>query len=512
MSVRSQNWLKFGGLVGLAFGLGLLFAGLLDLPTRSSAQQVQGITPVVAPTTPETRNLMELSDAFSAVAEHIRPSVVYVKSQKTERAPQMPGGLDQFFRFHQQQPEIVRGTGSGFIVSSDGYILTNNHVVDGASKVTVRLLDRREFDAHVVGTDPATDVAVLKIDAKNLDPAPLGNSDDAKIGQWVLAVGNPLGEGLAFTVTQGIVSAKGRALGARGEAIQDFIQTDAAINPGNSGGPLVNVQGQVIGINTAIASETGYFSGYGFAIPINLAQHVMDQIIKTGKVHRASLGVYVNDASAEDAEYVGLNQIRGVLVQSFTDNSPAEKAGLQPGDVIISVDGTELRSNGSTAQLQQLVGFKQPGEKVTVEVARKGGIRKTLTVKLAPMAETQTASNERGNPGDSGENGGSMLGLLGISVSPVTAEVRANYDLPDDMTGLVVTDVDPSGPAAEQLASVNDRAGPDIIVSVEGKSLKTEADLKAALRQVGAGHIISMRIFHPGAGFTIRRLRLGEQQ
>ena len=192
--------------------------------------------------------------------------------------------MEQFFPRFRQQPEIEQGSGSGFIVSADGYILTNNHVVEGADQVTVRLLDRREFKAKVVGTDPNTDVAVLKIDATDLPPVALGNSDDARVGEWVLAVGNPLGEGLTFTVTSGIMSAKGRALNGlpgRGQgSIQDFIQTDAAINPGNSGGPLVNVRGEVIGINSAIASETGFYSGYGFAIPINLARTVMDQLIE----------------------------------------------------------------------------------------------------------------------------------------------------------------------------------------------------------------------------------------
>ena len=213
--------------------------------------------------------------------------------------------MERFFPRFRQQPEIEQGSGSGFVISADGYILTNNHVVEGAEQVTVRLLDRREFKAKVIGTDPNTDVAVLKIDAKDLPPVALGNSDDARVGEWVLAIGNPLGEGLTFTVTSGIVSAKGRALNGlpgRGQgSIQDFIQTDAAINPGNSGGPLVSVRGEVIGINSAIASETGFYSGYGFAIPINLARTVMNQLIESGKVHRAALGVSIADVTLNDA-------------------------------------------------------------------------------------------------------------------------------------------------------------------------------------------------------------------
>src|ERR671928_591974 len=349
MSARSLNWLKFGGLVALAFALGLLFAGLLDLPNRSSAQQqgrqATAIAPVSPPSIPAARPLQDLSEAFAAVAEHVKPSVVYIRSQRTEHASQqqrIPPGMERFFspKF-RQQPEIEQGSGSGFIISADGYILTNNHVVEGAEQVTVRLLDRREFKAKVVGTDPNTDVAVLKIDATNLPPMALGNSDDARVGEWVLAIGNPLGEGLTFTVTSGIVSAKGRALNGLPRAgqgsIQDFIQTDAAINPGNSGGPLVNVRGEVIGINSAIASETGFYSGYGFAIPINLVRTVMNQLITTGKVQRAGLGVRIEEADKNDAAYVGLPSARGVLVQDFSDDrSPAKRAGLQVGDVIIA--------------------------------------------------------------------------------------------------------------------------------------------------------------------------------
>ena len=278
-------------------------------------------------------------------------------------------------------------SGSGFVVSNDGYILTNNHVVDGASEVRVRLLDRREFKAKVIGRDPNTDVAVIKIDATGLTPAPLGDSDASRVGEWVLAVGNPLGENLTFTVTQGIISAKGRALGLPGQTqqtIQDFIQTDAAINPGNSGGPLVNTRGEVIGINSAIESPTGYNAGYGFAVPINLARAVMDQIVKTGHVERAALGIQVRDASADDAAYVGLKDIRGVLVSAFADdNSAAKKAGMQAGDVIVAVDGKPVEY---VAQLQELIAFRKPGDVVTIEVARKGGQHATVKVPLQRAA------------------------------------------------------------------------------------------------------------------------------
>src|SRR5205807_4486377 len=271
---------------------------------------------------PALTSTADLSDAFVAVAEHVKPAVVFVRSQHVERAQdqRLPPGFEDFFPNLRRRPQVEQGSGSGFIVSTDGYILTNNHVVAGADKVTVKLYDKREFTAKVVGTDPNTDVAVIRIDARNLPTVGFGNSDSTRVGEWALAVGNPLGEAFAFTVTAGIISAKGRLLQNLPHpsyGIQDFMQTDAAINPGNSGGPLVNIQGQVIGINSAIASETGRYEGYGFAIPINLARTVMDQLVKTGHVERAVMGIRINDAGQEDAEAVGLKQIRGVLVESF---------------------------------------------------------------------------------------------------------------------------------------------------------------------------------------------------
>src|ERR671933_1682222 len=230
----------------------------------------------------------------------------------------------------------MEASGTGFIVTKDGYILTNNHVVADADRVTVGLLDKRNFTARVVGRDATTDIAVVKIDATNLPVATLGDDEQARVGQWVLAIGNPLQ--LDFTVTAGIISSKGRSLPgllSTRYAITDYIQTDAAINPGNSGGPLVNIRGEVIGINSAIASQTGYYSGYGFAIPITLAKDVMSDLIAYGKVRRPVLGVTINDADADDAQAAGLSDIRGVKVEGFNpaEGSPAERAGLEPGDV-----------------------------------------------------------------------------------------------------------------------------------------------------------------------------------
>src|SRR5213595_3482596 len=347
MPVRTRDWLKFGTLVAIAFVFGLAFASTLNLPKKSGAAETLVVPPLSQPapaapelSAPAIKSAGDFQDAFVAVAEHVKPSVVFIRSQHVKRADdnqRLPPGFQDFFPNLRRRPQVEQGSGSGFIVSADGYILTNNHVVAGADKVTVRLYDKREFTAKVVGTDPNTDVAVIKIDARGLPGVAFGNSDSARVGEWVLAIGNPLGEAFAFTVTAGIVSAKGRLLAGLQQtryAIQDFIQTDAAINPGNSGGPLVNIRGQVIGINSAIASETGFYAGYGFAIPMNLARTVMDQLVKTGRVERAVMGVAIHDARQEDADAVGLKQISGVVVDSYTsDDSPARKAGIQPGDV-----------------------------------------------------------------------------------------------------------------------------------------------------------------------------------
>ncbi len=522
MSARSLNWLKFGGLVALAFALGLLFAGLLDLPSRSSAQE-RGQTPatiaqVPAPSIPAARPLQDLSEAFAAVAEHVKPSVVYIRSQRTEKASnqRVPPGMERFFPRFRQQPEIEQGSGSGFIISADGYILTNNHVVEGAEQVTVRLLDRREFKARIIGTDPNTDVAVLKIDAKDLPPIALGNSDDARVGEWVLAIGNPLGEGLTFTVTSGIVSAKGRALNGlpgRGQgSIQDFIQTDAAINPGNSGGPLVSVRGEVIGINSAIASETGFYSGYGFAIPINLARTVMNQLIESGKVHRAALGISIAEVTINDAQYVGLPEIRGVVVKDIpNDDSPAKAAGIEPGDIIVAVEGKPV---GYVGQLQQVIGFRKPGDVVKVEVARKGGVRKTFNVKLQPLNDAPQIASADNERGDSEETpGGTAMNRMGISVEPVSPEAAQELQLTPDTRGLIVTDVTPGGPAWEVLFDDPQRGGPDIILSVEGKTVRTEADLRKALQAEKPGSIVTIRVYNPRAqSRRVERIRLGEGQ
>jgi serine protease Do len=519
-----KAWLRrvHSGSIAIAFLAGLLFAGMLHLPHSSAAQQSESryaVRPSAGSPAAASSSLESLSDAFASVAEHIKPSVVFIKSGRKARVVrqpqfQLPPGFEQFFpRFQFRQPDqdFQESAGSGFIVSKDGYILTNNHVVDGSDQVTVRLLDRREFKAKVVGTDASTDLAVLKINADNLTPAPLGSSDAARVGEWVLAVGNPLGENLTFTVTSGIISAKGRTLAlpsSSDRSIQDFIQTDAAINPGNSGGPLVSVRGAVIGVNSAIESETGFYSGYGFAIPIDLARRVMDQIITSGRVHRAALGVTVKDASPNDAAYVGLPDIRGVVVQDYgSENSPARKAGLEPGDIIVAVDGKPVEYVG---QLQQQIAFRKPGEVVKVEVARKGGIRKTLDVKLQELPAAKDASRADSNEAaDSSDTAGAAsIDRLGATLAPLDADDIQQLDLKPSDRGVAVTGVQPGGPAWGELADP-DHGGPDIIVSIEGKAVKTPDDVSRVLRTVKSGAIVSLQVYNPQSkSRRIERIKL----
>jgi serine protease Do len=500
MSVKTRDWLKFGTLVAMAFALGLAFASAFRLPSRGEAA-VRSVLQDTSRPIPQAKAAVDLGEAFASVAEHVKPAVVFIRSERRERVTsrRMPPGFEDFFQM-PRRPQVEQGSGSGFIVSQDGYILTNNHVVQGADRVTVRLYDNREFSAKTIGTDPSTDVAVIKIEATGLPTVRLGDADSTEIGNWVLAIGNPLGEAFTFTVTAGIVSAKGRLLTGLNPsryAIQDFIQTDAAINPGNSGGPLVNVRGEVIGINSAIASETGLYAGYGFAIPINLARTVMTQLIATGHVERAVMGVMIKDAIQEDAEAVGLSAIRGVVVRDYSfgdrpEDSPARRAGIQQGDVIVAVDGQPVQS---VPQLQQRVGFKKPGDLVRVSVVRSKGQQQTISVRLAAPPGSATddvssnASPRRNEPA-------SAEGPLGISVQSLTQEDARDAELRQVVRSggaLVVTQVSPEGPAYRKLADASS-GSPDIILKVNGQPTRTVAEFRAAVAAIPKGGIATLSV------------------
>jgi serine protease Do len=512
-------------LVGTSFVGGLLLGGSLHTtaktPTTLAPLQAR---PAAAVSGSGPATLASLSDAFASVAERVRPSVVYIESRGEARVANphrnLPPGFERFFRQgpEQQQPGQERRSGSGFVISEDGAIITNAHVVEGAEHVKVRLLDHREYEAKVLGSDPNTDIAIVKIRADHLTPAPLGDSDAARVGEWVLAVGNPLGENLSFTVTQGIVSAKGRSLQLpnRSErSIQDFIQTDAAINPGNSGGPLVNVNGEVIGVNAAIASETGFYSGYGFAIPINLAKRVAGQIMESGRVHRAALGIKIRDANENDANYVGLDRVRGVVVEDVGEtDSPAARAGLRMGDVIVGIDGKPAEYVG---QLQQAVAFRKPGETVSVDVARKGGARTTVRVQLQDVEKGSTlakaAESTESDDGDrpSTSRGAASIGRLGLTVENLGRDDASELGLPSGVHGVAVSGVDPNGPSAERVRDAESGA-PDVLVAVEGQPVRTVQDVKDQVRRQRAGSIVELKLYNARAkAFRIERVRLASE-
>jgi len=489
---------KFGAAVAGAFLGGLIVASSLDLTRFGYAQGAS------RPSSQEVRTLNDQSNAFVSIAEHVTPAVVSIQTERDPRATgdsprsrgrTVPPGLEDFFQqFDPRRQEPVESSGSGFLVSKDGYILTNNHVVADADRVTVTLTDHRIFKAKVVGRDPTTDVAVIKIDGNDFPAIEFGDDSGVRVGEWVLAIGNPLG--LDFTVTAGIVSAKGRGgtqlagLLRDRYAISDFIQTDAAINPGNSGGPLVNTRGQVIGVNSAIASPTGYYSGYGFAIPVTLAREVMDDIIRYGRVRRAVLGIGIEDVSPEDAQVAGLKTIEGVTVQSYSppDDSPAKKAGIEPGDVIVAVDGKPV---DRVSTLQRIVRTHEPGETVAVDVMRYGN-RKAFKVKLmeAP-SENLVARNDTRNE-DAPD--GVSSDKLGIAVEPVSAEFAREARMAEPR-GVRVVDVVGSGPARGKLQESADVIT-DILYPGPRRPVRTVADLQGAVAKVKSGDVISLNVYN----------------
>jgi serine protease Do len=415
--------------------------------------------------------------SFAPVVKKVLPSVVTITSSRVVKTG-FPGGDDgippmfrQFFgdqgdgngQFRMPRQQREQGMGSGVIVSPNGYILTNNHVVDHATTVTVIMPDKHEYNARVVGTDPKTDIAVLKVDAGSLEPITIGDSDKVQVGDYVLAVGNPFGVGK--TVTMGIVSATGRAnLGI--EDYEDFIQTDASINPGNSGGALVNDRGELIGINTAIlANGSQGNQGIGFAVPVSVARSVMDQIVNHGKVTRAYLGVMAQEVTPSIAKAFHETEVRGALVGDVTPNSPAQKAGLEKGDIILDINGKPVNNS---AELRMHVSLMAPGTKVDVKVFRDGA-EKTLPLTLAEMP-TETARNEQ--PESSSEDA-----MQGITVENVTVQTARQLRLPATASGVVVTNVDPASKAADSGL----RRG-DVIQEVNHKPVRNTADFESAMR------------------------------
>jgi serine protease Do len=382
----------------------------------------------------------DLSRTFTGLAKQIKPAVVNVEVVEKARRSSTMRLPDGFPDFGFGQPRRQQGTGSGVIISSDGYILTNNHVAGDAEQITVKLADGREFKARRVGTDPETDLAVIKIDANNLAFAKLGDSDKLEQGEWVIALGSPFG--LQQTMTAGIVSAIGRDLGTRGGSqYTDFIQTDASINPGNSGGPLVNMQGEVIGINTLIFSETGTSAGVGFAIPSNLAGKVYSQLVKNGRVTRAYLGVMLQPVTAPLAKSVGYDGSEGAFVDHLAQgDSPAARAGLRSGDVIVEFEGRQVKS---PKQLTEVIADTPVGKTAQLKYVRDGRIQSTsVSLGERPPKDAALAQNE------GSEESRQNTGRLGLSVSNLTPDGTRGMRS-RTQGGVVVNGVVPGSPAAE---------------------------------------------------------------
>jgi Do/DeqQ family serine protease len=422
-----------------------------------------------------------IQNSYADLVNKVSPAVVTIRSTERARAAQQFPFMDdptfrEFFgdRMPQQQqtPQRVQGVGSGVIVNSQGYILTNHHVVDGALEIKVELTDQRTFTAKLVGSDAPSDLAVLKIDATNLPTLTLGDSDKVRVGDPVLAVGNPLGIGQ--TVTSGIVSAKGRTTGLSDGSFEDFLQTDAAINRGNSGGALVNTTGELIGINSQILSPSGGSIGIGFAIPSNMARTVMDQLMKTGKVRRGMLGVTIQSVDSDLASSLNLPAARGAIVTSVTDGGPAARAGIKRGDVITAIDRQPVVDNNS---LRNIVASKTPGSNVEVTAVRNGGDQK-FQVALAELPDRERPESEEETSSTNGSTGNSKYGL---TLQVLTAESAQRFGLDADDQGLLVTKVDPNGSAAE--AGI--RQG-DVIQEVNRQAVRSVPDFSAAMQRSGS--------------------------
>ena len=439
---------SFGGrttLIALACALAVGGSALAFTLTKSDSDSRDVNVPLDE--TPISRDGLPRG-SYAPIVKKVTPAVVKILTTTTINHASIqtfPGFNDPFWRrFFGNQfgqgipsgPEVEHGLGSGVIVTKDGYILTNNHVVDGAKEVKVTLKDGRDFTAKVVGRDPKSDIAVVKIDAKDLPVVPMADSDKVEVGDVVLAVGNPFGVGQ--TVTKGIVSATDR--GNMGiEDYEDFIQTDAAINPGNSGGALVDIDGRLIGVNTAILSHSGGSQGVGFAIPSNLARTVMESLIKTGHVTRGYLGVMIQSVTPDLANEFDLKQAHGALIGDVLPDGPAAKAGFKPGDVVLEFDGKKVKDS---RHLQLQVAATKPGSKVPVEILRDGD-RKTLDVTVKQLPDTQQlAENNSESDNDTGT-------LNGVGVSDVDQQARQEYNLPRHLDGAVVTQVDPASAAAQ---------------------------------------------------------------
>ncbi len=453
--------------LGIVFGA-ILVSGLGWVRPSYGEIQIGAEKPPVAQLNADAA---AFNNAFIQVAEKVTPSIVQITSVSSVKS-KMPEGFHFFFPFRDDMPREQQGGGSGIIISVDGYILTNNHVVENAKQVTVTLHDKRRFDANVVGTDPLTDLAVIKVDEKNLPAAYLGDSEKIKVGQWVMAIGNPLS--LASTVTAGIISATSRNINIIQDryGVENFIQTDAAINPGNSGGALVDLNGAVIGINSAIATNgmTQSYIGYGFAIPINLAKAVANDLISNGKVSRGYIGVSISEVDAATAKAVGLEEPRGVLVQEIVQGGAASKEDIKEGDIILKVDE---KTTNQPNELQSYIASKRAGTSVRLTIFRDGKqIERYVTLKARDEKDSKVVSSagnlKKGKDVDAKEI---TFDNLGMTVRNMTDKEYENYKVKN---GVIITDVKNYSKAFNQLL----RAGV-VIVAADKKEVNSVSELQS---------------------------------
>ena len=473
------TWLSRVGMMGLLLLIfGFLCVGILVAPNLQYAPPSGKLhfTEMATRAHAASTNPQGLPD-FVNLAKKLRPAVVNISTSQVGggggQPPSHPspfGEEDPFSEFWRRffgdpmprGPHRQKSLGSGFVVDRDGYILTNNHVVESGDKIIVRLSNDKEFEAKLVGRDPKTDIAVIKIDADiNLQIAPLGDSDQLEVGEWVLAIGNPFG--LEHSVTSGIVSAKGRHIGAG--PYDNFIQTDASINPGNSGGPLINLQGKVVGINTAIFSRGGGNIGIGFAIPINLVKELLPQLKSKGKVTRGWLGVVIQGVTPAIAESLGMDEARGALVANVNRDAPAERGGIEIGDVIIEFNGQLVKESND---LPIIVARTSVGKEVSVIVLRDGKEVK-LSVTIGEYPEEEVLASAKGK------------GDLGLTVKRVTPQIAESLGL-DRAQGVVITMVEPGSPAEE--AGLRPR---DVIVEIDRKSILKLSDYQKAVTRIKKG-------------------------
>jgi len=474
-------------LAGVILGLGI--ASNFDWTNSGIARETPVRTAKAEAEKPALKDHLDLINtgkAFVEVAQQVMPTVVSVSSTKVVRGR---GPLSEFFhedwfgrQFRRPQREQRQeGLGSGVIISPDGYVLTNNHVVKEAEDISV-LMDRKEYKAKIIGFDPKTDLAVIKIEEKNLPVVKLGNSDQLEVGEWVLAIGNPFSLQLQHSVTAGIVSGKGRNQVGIGDIdYEDFIQTDAAINPGNSGGALVNLRGELVGINTAIVANSwsGGNLGIGFAIPINLARQIMEQLIASGKVVRGWMGVYIQTPNESMAKELELPSTAGALVSDVSANSPAAKAGIKDGDFIVELDGRKISDSN---QLMHLIATYKPGARLGVKLFRDGR-EKTLSVTLGERPD-----DDESRPAEL-TSSGDKINRLGIEVSHLTAELAAEFDI-TAKSGVVITAV-----AAGSLAEEDGVQVGDLILEINREPLRSIREFNRILASSKPGDTVLLRLW-----------------